>query len=79
VVVRSGEVFKQVLDAFDGINERTQQIALTTTQQTQAIEQAVEAMETINTGARETVPPLEQTNLGIEQLREVAEQAKAMV
>jgi methyl-accepting chemotaxis protein len=78
-VNRSGEVFKQVLAAFEGITERVQQISMTSNQQTQAIEQAVQAMEAIDTGASETVTALEQTNRGIEQLREVAERARAMV
>lgn len=79
VVGRSGEVFKQVLAAFDGIAERIQQIAMTSNQQTQAIEQALQAMEAINTGASETVTALEQTYHGIEQLRDVAERARAML
>lgn len=79
VVGRSGDVFKQVLAAFEAISERIQQIAMTSNQQTQAIEQAVQAMEAINAGAGETVIALEQTNRGIEQLRDVAERARAMV
>ena len=79
VVSRSSELFKQVLAAFEGIAQRIQQISMTSNQQTQAIEQAVQAMEAINTGAAETVTALEQTNYGIEQLRDVAERARAMV
>ncbi len=79
VVEGSGALFKRVLAAFEGIGERMQQIALTTMQQSQAIEEAVTATETINVGAREAVTALDQTKRGIEQLRDVAEQAKAMV
>jgi methyl-accepting chemotaxis protein len=79
VVGRSSEVFKAALAGFEGIGERMQQIALTSDQQAQAINQAVEAMDAINTGASETVTALKQTTRAIDDLREVAEHAKAMI
>jgi methyl-accepting chemotaxis protein len=79
VVSRSSEVFKAALAGFEGIGDRMQQIALTSDQQAQAINQAVEAMDAINTGASETVTALKQTTRAIDDLRQVAERAKAMI
>ena len=90
----TAEAFKKVTQAIDNViltNQQTsltaindvvvsnQQISLTAKQQAIAIEQVVEAMNSINQGAVQTASGITQTKIGIQKLNEVAQNLKAAV
>ncbi|WP_026098879.1 hypothetical protein [Kamptonema formosum] len=60
-------------------NFSSQQLSLTAQQQAVAIQQVVEAMNAINTGAKEPASGISQTRAGTQNLNEVAQQLKAVV
>jgi methyl-accepting chemotaxis protein len=63
-----GELFNSLSEAASKVYENAQQVLLNTNQQATAIGQVVEAMNGLNTGARETAAGIVQTKTGIEQL-----------
>ncbi|MFB2921590.1 methyl-accepting chemotaxis protein [Aerosakkonema funiforme] len=67
------------LNAIDNIVVSSQQISLTAKQQAIAIEQVVEAMNSLNLGAAETASGITQTKIGIKKLEEAAKNLKAIV
>jgi methyl-accepting chemotaxis protein len=90
----TAEAFAQVTEAIDNIILRnqemsrnaieqvvvnSQQISLTTKQQAIAINQVVEAMNTLNQGAVETVSGINQTRIGVQKLNEAAQDLNALV
>jgi methyl-accepting chemotaxis protein len=73
------EVFNTVSEAANIVYENAQQVLLTAKQQSTAIGQVIEAMNGLNTGARETAAGISQTKTGLEQLNSAAQNLKQMV
>ncbi|HEY9850644.1 MAG TPA: methyl-accepting chemotaxis protein [Leptolyngbyaceae cyanobacterium] len=67
------------LTAINDIVVSAQQISLTAQQQAIAIEQVVEAMNSLNQGAGETATGITQTKIGIQKLNQAAQNLKAIV
>ncbi|MBW4496034.1 MAG: CHASE3 domain-containing protein [Oscillatoria princeps RMCB-10] len=67
------------LKAISDIAVSAQQISLTAKQQALAIEQAIEAMNSLNQGAVETASGITQTKIGIQKLNEAAQSLKTLV
>lgn len=67
------------LNAINDVALNSQQIALTTKQQAIAISQVVEAMNSLNQGAAETVNGINQTKIGLQKLNETAQNLNALV
>ncbi len=66
------EAFQTIANAIHDIMIINQQMALTATQQANAMEQVVSAMNSINQGSKESVLGISQTRNSIEQLNDVA-------
>lgn len=73
------ETFSDVADAIGKVVFSSQQISLNVKQQAIAIQQVVEAMGALNKGATESANGISQTRIGTEQLKETAENLKAIV
>ncbi len=71
--------FTGVTDAMNRVFENTQQISLNVKQQAIAIGEVLEAMNIINTGARESAAGVAQTKEGIHQLDRSAQTLKLLV
>lgn len=76
---KTAKAFESVAGSANVSYERSQQISLTAKQQAAAVRQVVEAMSSINQGARETVEGINQTKLGLRQVNQSAEKLRAMV
>lgn len=74
-----GELFKTLSEAASSSYENAQQVLLNAKQQATAIEQVVEAMNALNTGARDTAAGIVQTKTGIEQLNIAAGNLKQIL
>lgn len=68
----TAETFASVREEINGVVLSSQQISLTAKQQSIAIEQVVDAMNTINLGAAETASGICQTKAGTQKLNEAA-------
>ena len=79
IVQETAKAFKGVSDAIEQIAVNNQQIALNAQQQALGVEQVVEAMNSINVGARETANGLSQTKVGLEKLDQAAISLKEVV
>ncbi|HEY9704699.1 MAG TPA: methyl-accepting chemotaxis protein, partial [Allocoleopsis sp.] len=79
IVQETAKAFKGVSDAIEQIAVNNQQIALNAQQQALGVEQVVEAMNSINVGARETAGGLSQTKIGLEKLDQAAISLKEVV
>lgn len=85
--VKSGvEIARETADAFSGVAESVnnvvvsnQQISLNVKQQAIAVQQVVDAMNSLNTAARETASGLSQTKVGIQKLNEAALELKSLI
>ena len=73
-----GELFDSIATSASGVYDNAQQVLLNTRQQMTAVGQVVEAINGINTGARETAAGIGQTKVGVEQLNKAAEILKRM-
>ena len=73
------EVFNTLSEAANTVYENVQQVLLNAKQQSTAIGQVIEAMNGLNTGARETAAGISQTKTGLEQLNSAAQNLKQMV
>lgn len=71
--------FGGVTEAMNRVFENTQQISLNVKQQAIAIGEVLEAMNVLNTGARESAAGVAQTKEGIHQLDESAQTLKSLV
>lgn len=69
---KTNHAFVGVADAVNKVVLNNQQISLNLRQQVDAMQQIVEAMDTINKGAKETADGISQTKLGTEELNEAA-------
>lgn len=67
------------LNAINDIVLNAQQISLSAQHQARAIEQVVEAMNTLNQAGNQTTSGIAQTKIGIQQLNETAQDLKAIV
>jgi CHASE3 domain sensor protein len=74
-----GELFDTLSEASNKVYENAQQVLLNAKQQATAIGQVVEAMNGLNTGARETAAGIIQTKTGIEQLNTAAGNLKQIL
>jgi len=74
-----GGLFKTLSEAANSSYENAQQVLLNARQQATAIGQVVEAMNGLNTGARETAAGIIQTKTGIEQLNVAAGNLKQIL
>lgn len=79
LVNRTGEAFNTAADSVGGTFESVQQISLNMKQQAAAIRQVVDAMSSLNTGAKETAIGITQTKGGVQNLVDAAHLLKAMV
>jgi methyl-accepting chemotaxis protein len=85
--VKSGvEIARETADAFSGVSDsvnnvvvNNQQISLNVKQQAIAVKQVVDAMNALNTAARETASGLSQTKVGIQKLNEAALELKSLI
>ncbi|MBW4681801.1 MAG: CHASE3 domain-containing protein [Microcoleus vaginatus WJT46-NPBG5] len=68
---------KTSLEAIENVVVNNQQISLTAKQQAVAIEQVVEAMNSLNQGAVQTASGLAQTKIGLQKLNEASQSLKA--
>ncbi|MBF0540075.1 MAG: methyl-accepting chemotaxis protein [Nitrospirae bacterium] len=73
------ETFNEIVASINSSTESSQQISLNVKQQAAAIKQIVEAMNTLNTGAKETANGIAQTKQGVQNLDEAAQTLKLMV
>ncbi|MGB0712289.1 MAG: methyl-accepting chemotaxis protein [Gammaproteobacteria bacterium] len=71
--------FRGFLDAYESIVDRIKQITLNIQQQAGAIDGVVSAMDDLNGGARETAASLDQTFVGIEQVKTEADNSRRML
>jgi methyl-accepting chemotaxis protein len=76
---RTGDAFDTSSVSINATFENVQQITLNMKQQAAAIKQVVEAMGSINVGAKETAAGISQTKIGIQTLVEAAQKLKGMV
>ncbi|MBK4728448.1 CHASE3 domain-containing protein [Oxynema sp. CENA135] len=76
IILRNQEMSR---NAIEQVVVNSQQISLTTKQQAIAINQVVEAMNTLNQGAVETVSGINQTRIGVQKLNEAAQDLNALV
>ena len=74
-----GELFDSLTAASNKVYENAQQAMLNARQQATALGQVVEAMNVLNTGARDTAAGINQTKAGIEQLNSAAVNLKQML
>jgi methyl-accepting chemotaxis protein len=79
LVNRTGEAFNTSATAINSTFESVQQITLNMKQQAAAIRQVVDAMNSLNIGAKETATGISQTKVGVQTLVDAAQNLKAMV
>lgn len=78
-VQRTAEAFGGVVASVNKAFENAQLISLNVKQQSIAIQQVVEAMNSLEAGAKETASGLSQTKMGIQQLNKTALNLKIIV
>lgn len=76
---KTGEVFNNLAVASSAAFESSQQIVLNTKQQSVAVNQVVEAMNSINAGARQSASGVAQTKVGIDKLQDAARHLQATI
>ncbi len=70
---------EKIVDAIKTIAVNGQQISLTSNQQAIAVQQVVEAMNSLNIAARETVSGISQIKVGTQRLNDAAQELKTVV
>ena len=70
---------EKIVDAIKTIAVNGQQISLTSNQQAIAVQQVVEAMNSLNIAARETASGIGQIKIGTQRLNDAAQELKAVV
>ncbi|MBI3581302.1 MAG: MCP four helix bundle domain-containing protein [Nitrospinae bacterium] len=73
------DLFTSLTSTADAVYQNAQQVMLNARRQSAAINQIVEAINTVNLGAKETAAGITQTKTGVERLNEAAGNLKAMV
>ncbi|MBD1997054.1 hypothetical protein H6G00_10525 [Leptolyngbya sp. FACHB-541] len=76
---RTEQAFAGAADAVNRVVLNNQQISLNLKQQLDGIQQIVQAMETINQGAKETASGITQAKVGTQQLNETALNLKRLI
>lgn len=79
IAQKTEEAFTGVEEAVNKVVLNNQQISLNLKQQLDGIQQVVQAMDSINRGAKETAIGINQTKLSTQQLNEIALMLKDMV
>lgn len=79
ITENTANAFAGVLEAINNVAVNNQQIVLNIRQQGKAVEQVLEAMDSINKGAQETAAGLTQVKAGTSQLSMTARELEAMV
>ena len=79
IAQETAEAFTGVADSINSIVVSSQQISFTAKQQAIAIQQVVDAMNTLNQGAVETASGITQTRVGTQKLNAAALNLKAVV
>ncbi len=79
IAQKTEQAFAGVEDVVNKVALNNQQISLNLKQQLDGIQQVVQAMDTINRGAKETAIGINQTKLDTQQLYEISLQLKQMV
>jgi len=79
ITENTANAFAGVLEAINNVAMNNQQIVLNIRQQGKAVEQVLEAMDSINKGAQETAAGLTQVKAGTTQLSHTARELEAMV
>jgi methyl-accepting chemotaxis protein len=79
IAQETDQAFAGVADAVNKVVLNNQQISLNLKQQVDAIQQVVEAMDTINKGSKETATGISQIKSGTEDLNNSAQALKQMV
>lgn len=79
VTDKTAQAFSHITDAVNNVVMNNQQISLNIHQQASGIEQVLEAMNTLNQGAKETAAGISQTRAGTEQLNTVTNDLKHLV
>ncbi len=79
LVSRTGEAFNTSATSINTTFESIQQISLNMNQQALAIRQVVDAMNSLNTGAKETAIGITQTKAGVQSLVDATGRLKAIV
>jgi methyl-accepting chemotaxis protein len=73
------ETFRAVASSMGEVSQNSQQISLNIRQQSVAVRQVVEAMNSLNMGARESVAGIEQTKQRLQTLRTLAHQLERLL
>jgi methyl-accepting chemotaxis protein len=76
---KTAEAFNSLSSSIGSAYENTQQITLNARQQSGAVNQVVEAMNGINSGARQTAAGIAQMKSGIDNLHNASQKLKAIV
>ncbi len=79
ITERTTEAFAKITDSVSNVVINNQQISLNIQQQAHALQPVVEAMDSLNHGARETALGIGQTRMATQNLKKAAEQLKAIV
>ncbi len=79
IAQKSAMAFAEVAQSVNNVVLNNQQISLTLKQQVDAIKQVLDAMNSINQGARETATGIGQTRIGTQKLTEATTNLKEMV
>ncbi|MBF0294678.1 MAG: methyl-accepting chemotaxis protein [Magnetococcales bacterium] len=79
VARRTSEAFQSVAESISSAAESSQQISMNVRQQAVAIRQVVDAMQTINIGAKENASGIAQIKTGIGTLNDAAKMLKDLV
>ncbi|MBI5598602.1 MAG: CHASE3 domain-containing protein [Deltaproteobacteria bacterium] len=74
-----GELFTGLSSAASNVHGNAQQVLLNARQQSSALGQVVNAVNTVNTGIKETVAGIAQTRTGVEKLNETAKTLNGMI
>ena len=79
IAQETARTFQGVTETIQSASEGAQQISMNVRQQSVAVRQVVEAMQTINIGAKESASGISQVKAGIRTLNDAAQTLKAMI
>ncbi|BAQ66040.1 methyl-accepting chemotaxis protein [Geminocystis sp. NIES-3709] len=79
ITERTANAFSGVLESINNVAMNNQQIVLNIRQQGKAVQQVLEAMDSINQGAQENAAGLSQVKVGTQQLSHTAKQLSSIV
>lgn len=79
IATKNAKTFSKISTSADSSSESVRAIILNIQQQAAAIRQVVEAMNSLNTGAKETASGIRQIKSGVDNLNDAADELKDMV